>query len=93
LKIADKWTGPALFERLETQLAGDYLRDIRSARGIFVLVYRGEKQAWELPGSARQVDFHGLIAALSEQWAGIASRFPGIADITIVGIDLTKREK
>jgi hypothetical protein len=40
LKITDKWTGPALFERIENQLAGDYLRDIRSGRGIFALVHR-----------------------------------------------------
>ncbi len=33
LKLADKWTGPALFERLENQLCADYLRDNRSSRG------------------------------------------------------------
>lgn len=31
LKLADNWTGPQLFERLETQLGGDYLRDARSS--------------------------------------------------------------
>ena len=35
LKLADNWTGPELFERLENQLCGDYLRDNRSSRGIF----------------------------------------------------------
>ncbi|MBV6898291.1 NACHT domain-containing protein [Xanthomonas euvesicatoria] len=40
LKLADNWTGPKLFERLETQLCGDYLRDRRSVCGIFLLVYR-----------------------------------------------------
>ena len=25
LKLADKWSGPDLFERLENELAGDYL--------------------------------------------------------------------
>jgi hypothetical protein len=44
LKLADKWTGPALFERFEVQLCGDYLRDRRSSRGVFVLVYRGERE-------------------------------------------------
>jgi len=39
LKLADKWTGPALFERLENQLCRDYLRDNRSNRGLFILVY------------------------------------------------------
>jgi len=30
LKLADNWTGPQLFERLEAQLGGDYLRDTRT---------------------------------------------------------------
>jgi hypothetical protein len=94
LKIADKWTGPKLFERLENQLAGDYLRDIRSGRGIFALVFRGvEKNRWEIPGVKQPVDFEGLIEALRSHWRNIASKFPGIDDITIVGIDLSKRGK
>jgi len=43
LKLADNWTGPHLFERLEIQLCGEYLRDLRSSRGIFVIVYLGTK--------------------------------------------------
>jgi hypothetical protein len=94
LKIADKWTGPALFERLENQLAGDYLRDIRSGRGVFALVYRGEKKSrWEIPGSRQSVDFDGLIEALRAHWAKIASKFSGVDEIAIIGIDLSKRGK
>lgn len=93
LKIADSWTGPQLFERLENQLAGDYLRDVRSGRGIFGLVYRGEKSGWELPGTARSVDFDGLIEALTAHWAELAPKFPGVDEITIIGIDLSKRGK
>jgi hypothetical protein len=94
LKIADKWTGPALFERLENQLAGDYLRDVRSGRGVFAVVYRGEnKSRWALPGSTRSVDFAGLIEVLRDHWAKIASKFPGVDEITIIGIDLSKRGK
>lgn len=48
LKLADNWTGPEIFERLENQLCGDYLRDIRSSRGIFLLVYRGKKTSWKI---------------------------------------------
>ena len=92
LKIADSWSGPDLLERLENQLAGDYLRDVRSGRGVFVLVYRGEKSRWEVPGSNRPVDFDGLVQALRDHWTKTASKFPGVDDITIVGIDLSKRK-
>jgi hypothetical protein len=92
LKLVDnKWTGPALFERLENQLCGDYLRDKRSNRGIFVLVYRGEKVSWDAPGSNNRVNFAGLTAALQNHWWQISSKFPDIDDITVIGIDLVRR--
>ena len=91
LKIADNWTGPALFERLENQLCGDYLRDNRSARGIFVLVYRGKKQGWDVPNAINRVDFAGLVVALEFHWKDIANRYSAVDDIFIVGIDLTRR--
>jgi hypothetical protein len=92
LKIADKWTGPKLFERLENQLAGDYLRDVRGGRGIFLLVYRGvEKGGWELPRTRRHVKFDELLQELRVHWAALAPKFPNIDDLAIIGIDLTKR--
>ncbi len=91
LKLADKWTGPKLFERLDNQLCGDYLRDNRSNRGIFVLVYQGQKTGWDVPGNENRVDFVGLTAALQDHWQRISPKFPNIDDIKVIGIDLTKR--
>lgn len=92
LKLANKvWTGPALFERLENQLCGDYLRDKRSNRGLFVLVYDGVKKGWDVPGTANRVDFSGLVAALQAHWQRISPKFPGVEEITVIGIDLKKR--
>jgi hypothetical protein len=91
LKLADNWTGPALFERLENQLCRDYLRDNRSAQGIFVLVHNGEKAGWDVPGGNNRVDFEGLIKALQNHWENIADKFPNVDNITVIGIDLTKR--
>lgn len=91
LKLADNWSGPDLFERLGNQLCGDYLRDNRSNRGIFVLVYRGEKTGWDIPDNTNRKDFSGLVKALREYWQHISKRFPGIDDVTVIGIDLTKR--
>lgn len=91
LKLADNWSGPELFERLENQLCGDYLRDNRSNRGIFVLVYRGEKAGWDVPGSDNRVDFAELTTALRDHWRRISPKFSNVDDITVIGIDLTKR--
>ena len=63
LKLADKCSGSQLFERLENQLCGNYLRDNHSNRGIYLLVYRGDRSYWVLPNGNR-VDFSGLIEVL-----------------------------
>lgn len=91
LKLADKWTGSELFERLQNQLCGDYLRDNRSTRGIFVLVRTGPKTGWDVPGGANRVDFEGLVVALQNRWEEIAPEFPGVDEVTVIGIDLLKR--
>jgi hypothetical protein len=92
LKIADKWSGPQLFERLEGQLAGDYLRDDASSRGIYLLVYRGVQKHWQLP-SGEIATFGELVAALQEHWASVATAHPCVEEIKVIGIDLTKRAK
>lgn len=91
LKLADNWTGPALFERLQNQLCGDYLRDNRSSRGIFVLVYRGTRAGWDVPGGDNRVNFAGLTGALQNHWQRISPKYFNVDDITIIGIDLIKR--
>jgi len=91
LKVADKSTGPHLFERLENQLCGDYLRDVRSSRGIFILIYLGDKTYWELPNGGRAESFDSLIDALRAHWAQISIQFAGVEDIAVIGVDLTLR--
>ena len=91
LKVADNWTGPHLFERMEVQLGGDYLRDARSSRGIFLLVYVGTKQSWDLPGGGRVERFEELLSALRQHWTVIAVQYRNVEDLAVVGIDLTRR--
>jgi hypothetical protein len=90
LKLSQNWSGPGHFERLENQLCGDYLRDISSSCGIFLLVNHGGQVTWETPTKGR-VGFNDLVIALQEHWLVIASRFPNVEDIEVIGIDLTKR--
>ena len=90
LKLADNCTGPELFERLENQLCGDYLRDNRSNRGIYLLIYRGDKSRWQLTNGKRVI-FSDLIDELQGHWRKISPNFPGVEDIRVVGIDLMRR--
>ena len=90
LKIADNWSGPKLFERLERQLAGDYLRDDASSRGVYLLVWRGVQRRWQLPG-CKWVNFGGLVDALQGHWVLVANAHLHVEEIKVIGIDLTKR--
>lgn len=91
LKLADKWTGPSLFERLENQLCGQYLRDPRSSHGLFVLVYHGDKTSWDLPAGGRAETFADLVAALQAHWDNLSTRIAWVEDVRVIGIDLTVR--
>jgi len=92
LKIADNWSGPKLFERLERQLTGDYLRDDASSRGVYLLVWRGVQRRWQLP-DGKWVNFGGLIDALQDHWMLVANAHPRVEEIKVIGIDLTKRTR
>lgn len=89
LKFADSWTGPTLIERLENQLCKNYLSDHRSTRGLFVVVTRGNQLHWDLTQGGR-VDFDGLVSALQDLWRKLSPDHPGIEDVSVIGIDLTR---
>jgi len=93
LKIADKWTGPELSERLHNQLVGQYLRDVRSKFGIYLLVWRGPevKKHWEDQETGRRMSFTKLIAHLQTQAVEILANRHDLDGICVIGIDLTAR--
>ena len=93
LKLADNWTGSELFERFRNQLGGDYLRDKRSSRGVFLLVWRGQRKSWTLPNRKSRVSFRQLVEALQSYWLAISSEHPDVDDLKVISIDLTKRYK
>lgn len=92
LKLADNWTGPELFERMENQLRKGYLRDERSNRGIYLLMRRGYKKRWKLPNGKYAV-FSDLINTLQGHWHKISPHFPGVEYIKVIGIELTQRRQ
>ncbi len=91
LKIACSWTGPQLVERLNNQLCGQYLRDIRSSYGIFLLVHIGQQQHWEHPQTRKNLNFDSLVQLLREEVAAIVARDDKIEAVEIVEINLLKR--
>lgn len=90
LKIAENYSGAKLLERLQNQLCGQYLRDIRSNCGIYLLVYLGGNK-WEHPITGIKLNFDELIRFLEEEAQKIVSSSSKIEDLQVIGIDLTKR--
>jgi len=88
LKLAQNWSGSELFERMENQLCGDYLRE--SKRGIFLLVYQGQddkRKSW----TKARLNFDALIKKLENYWRDtLSEKYPNIEQVEVVGIDLTK---
>ncbi len=93
LKLANNWSGPDLFERLENQLCGDYLRDNRSNCGIYLLVYLDKKTSWKIPNGNQKANFRELIEALKNRWGEISKSFTNVEHVEIIAFDLTKRKK
>jgi hypothetical protein len=58
-----------------------------------VLVYRGDKGGWDVSSKINRLDFVGLTTALQDHWQRISPKFPNVDDITVIGIDLTKRSR
>ena len=92
LKLLDKnWTGPKLCERLRNQLAGDYLCDGTERCGAMLLIWQGRKSAkqWKIGG--KLVSVSDLQDALKKDWCSISNRYPNVAAIEVIVIDLTQR--
>jgi hypothetical protein len=92
LKIADKWTYSELVERLRNQLVGQYLRDVRSRFGIFLLVWRGIKRGWKDPASGQAVGFTSLWQRLQVEANAILRSRCDLDALCVIGIDLTRRD-
>jgi hypothetical protein len=94
LKIADAahWSAATLRERLEEQLADQYLREARY--GIFLLGRCGRRQDrrdWPHTPLSRTFDFAGLTAWLQEEARDLVRTNPSIDGLEVVAIDLTRR--
>ncbi len=92
LKIADKWSAVALRERLENQLVKQYL--LESRLGIFLLVRRGassDRTTWSLPHHPK-AHFDELVDWLNTEAALLLKQHRELLGLSVIGIDLTKRE-
>jgi hypothetical protein len=90
IKIAGKWSGEHLKERLANQLGGQYLRGAR--HGIFLVVNRGaegDRKSWKL--GRRAVDFDELIAALAAEASALLRASTTMDGLEVIGIDLLRR--
>ncbi|MGY2488178.1 H-NS family nucleoid-associated regulatory protein [Cupriavidus sp. CP313] len=87
LKLSKRWTLSDYLESLEGQLVGQYMRARNSRIGFFVLVLQ-EQRTWAGLNPGEQLDFHGLIAQLSERAQQLEAGDRTLY-LRVVGIDAT----
>ena len=89
VKIADKWSGADLRERLFNQLVAQYLRAAESNHGVFLLTYHGRKKAWEHPDTGEKLNFDQLLEWLKNEAETFLKQSTKVETLVVVGIDLT----
>ena len=88
IKKACEWSGNKLFERLENQLFGQYLRDPDARYGIYLLGYFGSQEHWQHDG--RDLNWGELIAELQVKADELARLAGKGGEVRVVGIDFRK---
>lgn len=89
VKLADKdWTVSELFERLENQLVGQYLRARDCTHGVFLLGI-AEDRSWRDPHTQAMLTFNQVIERLRQRALELelAHRDRAVESIKVVGID------
>jgi hypothetical protein len=86
VKIAERWSGPALEEALRDQLVGKYMRDNASRFGILVVCSSGRPKAW-VSSSGESLDFTGLIRHLTNCARHLAANDPRIEGLHVCALD------
>lgn len=90
IKWADKWSLQELFEGLENQLVGQYLRDANSCYGIYLLGYIGRQQFWKDPINQSRFSFDQIVSIIDERAQAIVAERRDIEDIAVILIDFTE---
>ncbi len=90
VKWACSWTGPDLFERLENQLIGDYLRAHDAHYGVYLLGRIGEPKEWQHPTAGHLMGFLALLEALQAHATAIVDARPDVREVRVVGIDFSE---
>lgn len=88
VKWACRWSGNDLMERLENQLAGDYLRAHNSRFGIYIIGLIGDQREWR-DGSGKRYSFPQFSELLRQRALELRRLHPGISGLNVVPIDFT----
>jgi len=89
IKWADRWSGPQLFERLEHQLIGQYLRPHGVHYGVYVVGRQGGKRRWKHPNGLPDLSFSELVDALRSRATEVVENRPDIYAVEVIGIDFS----
>jgi hypothetical protein len=93
VKWANRWSLKELLERLENQLAGQYLRAHNVRFGVYLLGTIGNQQHWVNPSNQRHIAFSDMLRLLQDRASEIIASRRDVGDIAVVGIDFRDPRK
>jgi hypothetical protein len=84
-KIVERWSYQELEDALIGQLIGDYLKDVKSKHGVFLLG-RIHKKSWRAP-SGKRLDLSAVCARLQNVASASVRKFRDIDEVRVISID------
>jgi hypothetical protein len=90
VKWADNWTLEELLERLENQLAGQYLRAHNTHYGVYLLGYVGKKQSWKDKTGNVDRSFDEVVKIIRERAEQLTRQRANIGDLYVISFDFTE---
>jgi hypothetical protein len=87
IKWADKWSLAELYDRLENQLIGQYLRDANARYGVYLLGYIGRQQYWWHPENRQRLTFGEVVQALEVKAKLIVTGRADVREVRVIAID------
>lgn len=93
VKWADYWTLQELYDGLEAQLVGKYLRAHNSQYGIYVMGHNGKKQHWIDSTTNNKLEFEQVVEIIRQRTIVLMKTNPRIGGLEVFGIDFRDPSK
>jgi hypothetical protein len=91
LKMSERWTLADYLVALESQLVGQYMRNLKATTGFLVLVLQTKGREWTDPATKKKLNFQQILAILTDKAQQLEAK-DRTRYLRVIGIDATTPE-